>query len=63
MVVIENLNPGQIEREKTGAGQEKMEAGQPQRIQRGCAYHAAQFHDQSTIFNTNHANAFCAGNP
>jgi hypothetical protein len=32
MVVIENLNPGQIEREKTGAGQEKTEAVQPQRI-------------------------------
>jgi hypothetical protein len=45
MVVTENSNPGQMEREKTSADAEKAQGLYPWRIQRGFAYHAARFHD------------------
>jgi hypothetical protein len=63
MVVTENSNLSQMEREKTGSDEEKTKGIQAQRVHREFAYHAAQFHDQSRFFNRNHANAFCAGFP
>ena len=62
MVITENSKPGQMEREKTAVAEEKTKGIQARRVYRGFAYHAARFHDQSTISNRNRANAFCAGN-
>jgi hypothetical protein len=57
MVVTENSNPSQIEREKTITDTEKQKGIRTNGLQRGCAYHAAQFHDQTKISNRNRANA------
>jgi hypothetical protein len=57
MVITENSNPRQMEREKVGSDEEKTKGIPAEKAHREFAYHAAQFHDQSRISNRNHANA------
>ena len=57
MVITENSNPRQMEREKVGSDEEKTKGIPAEKAHREFDYHAAQFHDQSTISNRNHANA------